>query len=97
MISVESGTCRYVHKWGEETTIFPGERICSQRPLNWYVSPEMIAGVLVSERYSPVEKSPVNVNSINGRVERASRIMKSREKDIIMVPRMNAEGKLDKY
>ena len=52
---------------------------------------------MVSERYSPVEKSPVNVNSINGRVERASRIMKSREKDIIMVPRMNAEGKLDKY
>ena len=57
----------------------------------------MIGGVLVSDRYSPVEKSPVKASSTNGRPERTFWIMKSREKDIIMTPKMNVEGKLDKY
>ena len=57
----------------------------------------MIGGVLVSDRYIPVEKSPVKVSSTNGRPERTFWIMKSRDKDIIMTPKMNFEGKLDKY
>ena len=57
----------------------------------------MIAGVLVPDRYTPVKKSPVNESSTNGRPERTFRIMKSREKDVIMTPRMDAERKFDKY
>ena len=57
----------------------------------------MIGGVLVSDRYIPVEKSQVKASSTNGSPERTFWIMKSREKDIIMTPKMNVEGKLDKY
>ena len=57
----------------------------------------MIAGILVVDRYTPVEKSPVKASSTNGSPERTFWIMKSREKDIIMTPKMNVEGKLDKY
>lgn len=57
----------------------------------------MIEGDLVSDRYIPVEKSPVKVSNTNGSPERSFWIIKSREKDIIMTPKMNVEGKLDKY
>lgn len=57
----------------------------------------MIGGVLVSDRYIPVEKSPVKASSTNGSPERTFWIMKSREKDIIITPKMNVKGKLDKY
>ena len=57
----------------------------------------MIAGILVADRYTPVEKSPVKVSNTNGSPERTFWIMKSKKKDIIMTPRMNAERKSDKY
>ena len=57
----------------------------------------MIAGILVVDRYTPVEKSPVQVSNTNGSPERTFWIMKSKKKDIIMTPKMNVEGKLDKY
>ena len=57
----------------------------------------MIGGVLVSDRYIPVEKSPVKVSNTNRSPERTFWIMKSKKKDIIMTPKMNVEGKLDKY
>ena len=52
----------------------------------------MIGGVLVSDRYIPVEKSPVKASSTNGSPERTFWIMKSREKDIIMTPKMSKES-----
>lgn len=40
----------------------------------------MIAGILVVDRYTPVEKSPVKVSNTNGSPERTFWIMKSKKK-----------------
>ena len=42
-------------------------------------------------------KRAVIVSNTNGSPERTFWIMKSKKKDIIMTPKMNVEGKLDKY